>query len=286
MTSIDTKCAPGRKYNDGSCFTVDELIKIAKSYNDTHRDKINIVNNKKILLKELTTKLKNKYDCNNQVCWLNTDIVKKLDNDMIKNFTFRPRGPNTKYEWLSSSEIDKVLEQYMIKYKDFKSFGALPYDFQELPDLEINTITFEQLVKNGIDRIGMVINLDEHYKSGSHWVALYIQFSKRKIYFFDSVGKKPRLRIKKFITQVMTFMYNSKYNTNLTTGEVARKHHLLKDFDIRYNKLQHQFENSECGVYSMNFIIRLLNGESFDTIVNNITKDTEMNSCRKVYFRN
>ena len=25
---------------------------------------------------------------------------------------------------------------------------------------------------------------------------------------------------------------------------------------------RHQFKNSECGVYSMNFIIRLLNGES------------------------
>ena len=57
-------------------------------------------------------------------------------------------------------------------------------------------------------------------------------------------------------------------------------------FDVRYNKIQHQFKNSECGVYSMNFIIRLLNNESFDHIVNNITKDDKMNDCRNAYFIN
>ena len=58
------------------------------------------------------------------------------------------------------------------------------------------------------------------------------------------------------------------------------------NYDVRYNKKQHQFKNSECGVYSMNFIIRLLNGETFDNIIGNITKDEAMNECRQVYFRN
>jgi hypothetical protein len=57
-------------------------------------------------------------------------------------------------------------------------------------------------------------------------------------------------------------------------------------FDIRYNHIQHQFNNSECGVYSINFIIRLVGGESFDSVINNITKDEEMNANRKIYFRN
>ena len=34
----------------------------------------------------------------------------------------------------------------------------------------------------------------------------------------------------------------------------------------------------------MNFIIRLLNGESFDNITK-ISQDDEMNSCRNTYFR-
>jgi hypothetical protein len=60
----------------------------------------------------------------------------------------------------------------------------------------------------------------------------------------------------------------------------------LKKFDIRYNTIQHQLNNSECGVYSMNFVIRLALGETFDEITTNITKDPEMNNCRSIYFRN
>jgi hypothetical protein len=36
----------------------------------------------------------------------------------------------------------------------------------------------------------------------------------------------------------------------------------------------------------MNFIIRLLDNENFDMIVDNITKDDAMNACRQTYFRN
>ena len=64
------------------------------------------------------------------------------------------------------------------------------------------------------------------------------------------------------------------------------KNYVLNNYDVRYNKIRHQFKNSECGVYSMNFIIRLLHGESFDNIVENVTKDKDMNTCRQVYFRN
>ena len=35
-------------------------------------------------------------------------------------------------------------------------------------------------------KIGMVINLDEHWKRGSHWVGLYANIDKSQIYFFDS----------------------------------------------------------------------------------------------------
>ena len=64
------------------------------------------------------------------------------------------------------------------------------------------------------------------------------------------------------------------------------KYHKSDEYDVRYNKNQHQFKNTECGVYSMNFIIRLLDNEDFDNIVDNITKDDAMNACRKEYFRN
>ena len=139
----------------------------------------------------------------------------------------------------------------------------------------------------------MVINLDYHYQSGSHWVALYTDLKKNQIYFFDSFAKKPRKKIKKFINRLTKYLYKKNYNDDLNINNVLKKLEgggksnqidNLTKFDIKYNNIQHQFKNSECGVYSINFIIRLVKGEGFDSITKDIMKDDEMNLCREVYF--
>ena len=228
-----------------------------------------------------------------------------MNNKDLQKFTFKPVGPNKQYDWLSTTNINDVIDQYENKYKNFMFLGAVPYDFQELRQLEMDEINFKDL-ENGllneehnkdekIDQFGMVINLDPHDKPGSHWVSLYANLDKNQIYFFDSFGKKPRKKIKKFINKIAKYMYKKKYNQELSINKVLKnlkenKTHKqidnLKDFDIRYNNIQHQFENSECGVYSINFIVRLVGGETFDEITKNITKDDFMNNCRKQYFRN
>jgi hypothetical protein len=83
------------------------------------------------------------------------------------------------------------------------------------------------------------------------------------------------------INNVLKSLNNNNHN-NLSTEQINN----LKKFNIKYNKVQQQYKNSECGVYSVNFIIRLLEGESFDNICNNIIKDDKMNKNRKIYFRN
>jgi hypothetical protein len=303
----DMKCAPSKKYNNGSCFTIDSLKKIAESYNQRNNNKIDPNLPKDKLVEELETKLSNK--CSDQTCWLRLDFVKQLDNEDIESNTFRPKGPSKKYEWLSTTHINEVVEQYQSIHKDFLFLGAVPYDFDDLPILGISDLNFDQLEKEGKHKIGIVFNLDEHYKEGSHWVALFSDLDNNQIYFFDSLGRKPLKRIRKFINRITKYLYNKKYNQKLPINDVVDKIRNIKSlpknkmdeliksnkylknllgggFDIRFNNIQHQFENSECGVYSINFIIRLVSGETFDSVINDITKDEEMNFNRKVYFRN
>ena len=303
----DEKCAPTKKYQDGSCFTYESLKKIAESYNTRNNDKIDTSLNKEALVQTLENKLSNK--CSEQTCWLRLDFVKEMDNKEIESNTFRPPGPSKKYEWLSTTHINEVVEQYQEKYKDFLFFGAVPYDFEDLPVLGMHNINFDNLKKENKTKIGVVINLDEHYKDGSHWVALYADLNKFQVYFFDSIGKRPYKRIRKFINKITKYMYHQKFGEKLLINDVIEKFKKIKGlpedkatkfiesnsylknllgggFDIRYNHIQHQFNNSECGVYSINFITRLVEGETFDDIITNITKDEAMNQNRKVYFRN
>ena len=230
----------------------------------------------------------------------------KIKIKQIRSGINRPSRQKKTLKALGLKGINDVVEQYENDVDDFLFLGAVPYDFQELRELQMGKeLNFDDVIdgkvnddnKKGkkINKMGMVINLDPHYKSGSHWVALYNDFEKNQIYFFDSFGKKPRKKIKKFINKLTKYMYQKKYNKKLPINKLigdlknnnkTEEINNLSKFDIRYNNIQHQLENSECGVYSINFLVRLAKGESFDDIIKNITRDEEMNNCRKTYFRN
>ena len=294
---MDEKCAPSKKFKDGSCFTLKSLQLIAENYNKQAKEKIEISNDKQKLVDILEKKLQDK--CNEQTCWLRLDFVKAIQNPDILVNTFRPEGPEKKFEWLSTTDINEVVSQYQEKHKNFLFLGAVPADFEELGVLGIADLKFDDLEKEGKTKIGMVINLDEHDKGGSHWVALYTNLKEGQIYYFDSFAKKPYKKTRKFINKVVKYIYRNKYNKNIKINNVLKKLKNIENFDnssniiknlnkldIKYNTIQHQFDNSECGVYSINFIVRLVGGESFEDITNNITKDDKMNECRKSYFRN
>ena len=72
---------------------------------------------------------------------------------------------------------------YVNKNKDFIFLGAVPIDFDSLDELGIKDLDLDDLVKKGKSKIGIVFNLDEHWKDGSHWVALYTDLKKNQIYF-------------------------------------------------------------------------------------------------------
>ena len=53
---------------------------------------------------------------------------------------------------------------------------------------------------------------------------------------------------------------------------------------IKVNHVRHQYKNSECGIYSINFIVKLLEGMSYDDYINNVIKDDIMENNRKIYY--
>jgi hypothetical protein len=284
ITINNEQCAPNIK-NDGiSCLSLEKLIKIVNAYNDNakknNKNQIIIKNNKKYLIKELTSRLKDV--CKSQVCWLNLNFVKLLNDKDIQEYTFRPVGPRDVRDWLSTLDIDNIINQYYKIYFDFIFFGAIPIDFDDLPQLGIKDLDFNKLINDKKTKIGIVFNLDEHYKSGSHWVALYADIDPNKdnyIYYFDSYGIPPEKRIKILIDRIYNFCSNNKQSFKKQNGGKLNK--IVK---YEYNNIRHQFKGSECGVYSINFILRLLKGEKFKDITTNITTDDEISKCRQVYF--
>jgi hypothetical protein len=67
----------------------------------------------------------------------------------------------------------------------------------------------------------------------------------------------------------------------MTDDNIAR---IFANIDTRYNHIQHQYKDSECGVYSIYFITKLLEDKSFDEIINNKIADDEMAEFRAEFF--
>ncbi len=284
MANSDKRCAPNKAYDGDSCIPLDVLIRMAEAYNKTvdsnrqikldQRRAENTLNPngyKKYLVGEFTKRLSNV--CKDQICWTKQSFVKHMEDAYkteLKTSTFRPTGPAGRFTWLSTLDIDKVLSQYEKKYPEFKFLGAVPIDFDELDDLGLRNLNFEELKKEGKTKIGIIFNLDEHYKSGSHWVSAYADLENGKIYYSDSYGYRPEKRIRRFLRRVANHCQQAG----------------VRELDVDYNKTRHQKEGSECGVYSINFILRLLKGEEFKHINSKRVPDKKINRCRNVYFYN
>lgn len=281
-------CAP-KKYDakNNTCFTLDQLVEMAKAYNRFltksklnpynkqtygNANLIDIKSNKKYLLFELKKRFETV--CNgDEVCITHQAFMNEIVGEMrddIKNYTFRTVGPDNPKEWLSTGDINNIMLQYEKIYPDFKFFGAVPLNCDELNFCSLYNLNFEEHVNNNINNIGIIFNLDRYGQPGSHWVALFIDLPNGKIYYCDSNGKPPIDNIFQIIIQF------EKYYKNKTGKNVVYK----------YNNKAYQKDGSECGIYSCNFIIRKLAGERFDDIINNALSFQEINSCRNVYFRN
>ena len=213
--------------------------------------------------------------------WLKLPFVKSelsaAEIQKIKDEHFRPEAPDdwktNPRAWLSTDDIDKVLVQYTKKYPDFKYFGAVPSDFSlrakdgNCMISDLCSINLAQLIKEKYRFIGAVFNFDPHNKSGSHWVGMFINIPKKEINYLDSNGYTPIPPIKQLLLTVK--------------GQAAK---LSQKFTIQYCKKRHQFKNTECGVYAINFISSQIEGKEFTEIANHVIKDEAMNERRKSFF--
>ena len=83
--------------------------------------KRDIKNDKKHLVLQLTDRLKDV--CDDQICWLKQDFIKELNDLDAQENTFRPEGPQGRFTWLNTTNIDDIMKQYENKYTG-KKYGA------------------------------------------------------------------------------------------------------------------------------------------------------------------
>lgn len=177
-------------------------------------------------------------------------------------------------KWLDSTNIEDVMKQYEEAHSDFEFMGPYPIDFAA-PDPyagggekkclinEVCELRVSEAIKKGIRMIGIIYNLDPHFKGGSHWVALVIDIPNHTCEYFDSYGMYPPKQIERFMKW-------------LTTQD--------KKMKLAYNGRRFQTKNTECGMYCIYFIIRMLTGDGFRSFSKRAPPDAEMIKLRHWLF--
>lgn len=274
----NNSCAPcqlknKKDKNFTTCYSKGSLIKIAKEWNRTHHSDIPIKfenQSKQIIWEQIQTKM-SKVCGKDEYCWKKQDFIKKLKDTEIELYTFKPEYPKewvaNKYTWLNTYDIYFVMKQYEKKYDDFMFLGPIPSDCPTKIHCELSNLDLIKLKKQGIHKIGIIYNLDKSYQDGSHWVAVYIDNKHNEINYYDSYGSLTIPLINKFIEKIVNHF--NKNNINPT---------------VIYNDKRHQYGGSECGMFSMNFILERLHGTSMYDISKMKIPDEKMNHLRKLLY--
>lgn len=238
-----------------SCLTNNVLLQLKDYYNSANPStKIQTTNPTEIWanLKVIMA------TCSKEDCWLDLITDDKLRKKLDK-YLFAPDQPaswkKNPHTWLNTNDIYNVLAQYEQRYPHFCTIRPTPIDFdkkiggvgtdrcvtEELCAFDVN----EQLSRKKT-KIGIVFNLDEHDEPGSHWVSLFIDLDDNFIFYMDSGGDPVPIEIKKLVERIQT-----------QCGLIQKNIEFYQN-----HPKQHQFGDTECGVYSLFFIITMLTGET------------------------
>ena len=282
----ESKCSPLVKRNPEkkpfSCYTDEQLFEMKELWNSRHPDaKIDETDSKEIW-KRLRDNMSNV--CNRESCWLKQNFAK---NEIGKNFlehSFAPKSPDVwkknPTEWLTSVDIANVMNQYEKAYPFFEFIGPSPIDFDTHMTKEIGgkkECVWQELcqfdlfdyMRKGKKKVGVIFNLDPHYLDGSHWVALFIDVTKKIIFFFDSNGEPVPDEVMRLVKKIK---------------RQGKKHNISFKFDSNEG-VEHQLKNTECGIYCLYFIIQLTkNNKTTDFFKKNIIRDDVMQKLRHIYF--
>jgi len=255
-----------------SCYTDDVLLKLREEYNKKYPHRKIVSKHPMAIWIHLRNELR---DCSTEDCWLGlvSDPERRKQLDEMLFAPDRPaewkQNPN---EWLSNFDIMAVLRNYERAYPCFKLIGPTTIDYYVRPRGSGGKCVCEDLCKFSLAKMlargktdfGIIFNLDKHDEPGSHWVSMYVDTKNALIYYYDSAKNKTPKEVLKLKDDL------------IKQGKALQK---PIDFRFMQNKKQHQKSNTECGMYSLFFIITFLTGNT--EFKKKMTTDEKINLFQK-----
>lgn len=107
------------------------------------------------------------------------------------------------------------MKQYENAYPSFMFLGPTPIDFDtklsagECVWNDLCNFNIGNMIKRGKRHFGMIFNVDPHYKSGSHWISMFVHVKKGFIYFSTAPATTFQKRCRRWPTVSLKTRENS-----------------------------------------------------------------------------
>lgn len=225
--------------------------------------------------KEILTHMNKLLNCDRESCVLShPDFVQTIGPDVAekeKTERMRPKGPSDNDNLLTNFNIDEVLGQYT---KSNPIYHHIPYKMIDFAETEPST--FSKMYGRGMNQdyiksvllsfmnpemfvntvkkcAGVVLNTDVSSGRGKHWFALFFDFRNINhitLEYFNSSGNMMPQEVHEFMIK-----YQRKVNKLLPQSQCTIE---------TASNIQLQESQTECGVYSLVYIILRLEGTTLD----------------------
>jgi len=282
LKKVNCSPKPRNEMNSFSCYTNRSLYQLKKLWNERHPDVKITATIPEEIHGQLAAQLRN--TCNKESCWLRQkndfgELNGELKGELKESFS--PKSPDrwkkNPNEWLSSIEITNVMKQYEKAYPCFEFIGPSPIDFDKRKLYgqciweELCNFNLKSQIMQGKTKIGISFNTDPHDKPGQHWISLFINLKKNQIFFFDSAGDKAPREIDVFVKRVQK-----------QALELQPPRKLIYDSNAG---IEHQYGNTECGMYSLYFIVFMLEDKlTKEYLKTHILTDEYISKYRGIFF--
>jgi hypothetical protein len=202
-----------------------------------------------------------------------------------KQIAFKPVGPRNTTSWLNDSQIDKTMQQWAREFPKFYNYEFAMMDFAETGSPFSTTdvgdviagrapqvLSGDVVVKRPATMLGCVLNTDVSTGHGKHWVACFVDLRDKKnatVEYFNSAGRPPPMPMIMWMEKTKQRLEALGYHAEV----------------VAVTSVAHQDGKTECGLYSLYYIRRRLEGTPYSFFEGDRVPDEAMTEFRKYVFR-
>lgn len=207
-------------------------------------------------------------------------------NDELET-RFKAAGPRESLALLNNTNIDETMRRWALVFPEFHPCPFAMMDFDRTGEA-FAVLDFGRILAGGASCVGCVVNTDNSTGPGKHWVAVFVDCRPEPpkpwtVEYFNSVGRPPPKAMVGWMARTRAALEQLRAGRQRRGG--AAPTGAAPVLSVAVTDVDHQTSQTECGLYSLFYIRRRLEGTPYSFFQGVRIPDADMSTFRTHIFR-